>query len=485
MAAQSSKVVVEENFPDNRNQWPIGEFKESATQLGPHYYLFEHYRASGSQLVWTSAEGDDFYDNPNFRMQVVLEKLQGPNCGFGVVWQLSDVNNYRAFVISDSYYRISKIKDGIDQDCVPWRHCCSHLKPANAINVLEIRRNGEVLEFYINSLLVEKLAVDSEISGSRFGFIIYSNIKIKVHSVIITIPDTGTQTNTSTRKELQATCAEHLPLPNDSLETVFADLNAFVGHTQTKQQFVTLANFLKVQTERQQRGLPSTNLPLHLVLCGPPGTGKTTLSRLVGRLYKQLGCLQKGHVVEVDRAGLIGGYIGQTALRVEDAIERALDGVLFIDEAYSLTGHFANDYGHEAIQVLLKRMEDHRDRLAVIVAGYTREMAAFLESNPGLQSRFTRQFHLDHYTPHDLTHIFEKFCHDTHYALDHPARLALSAIFETAYSQRDHRFGNGRFARTLFEQSLENQANRIAPALNQLDDHTLSLITSEDLGILL
>lgn len=149
----------------------------------------------------------------------------------------------------------------------------------------------------------------------------------------------------------------------------------------------------------------------------------------------------------------------------------------------SLVGHYANDYGHEAIQVLLKRMEDHRDRLVVIVAGYTDEMASFLEANPGLQSRFTRQFHLDHYTPNNLAFIFEKFCHDNSYTLEQSAQLALQATFETAYSKRDKSFGNGRFARTMFEQSIEKQANRIADSLSEIDDYTISLITAEDLGI--
>lgn len=244
-------------------------------------------------------------------------------------------------------------------------------------------------------------------------------------------------------------------------------------------------NFLKVQTERKTHGLKTADISLHLVLYGPPGTGKTTVARLVGRLYKQLGLLQRGHVLETDRAGIVGGFIGQTALRLNDAVEQALDGVLFIDEAYALVPKdgWSYDYGHEAVQVLLKRKEDHRAQLAVIVAGYPDEMEHFITSNPGLQSRFNRLIYFDHYKPSELVLIFAKFCHDCGYTLDLPARVRLHTMFETAYAKRSKSFGNGRFVRTLFERSIEQQANRIADGVSKMDDAAISLITAEDLGL--
>jgi SpoVK/Ycf46/Vps4 family AAA+-type ATPase len=179
----------------------------------------------------------------------------------------------------------------------------------------------------------------------------------------------------------------------------------------------------------------------------------------------------------------VGGYIGQTALRVDDVVRQALGGVLFIDEAYALApkGGSSNDFGLEAIQVLLKRMEDYRNELAVVVAGYTSEMENFLEANPGLESRFTRRFDLEHYTPSELVSIFKKFCDDYGYSIELPAYISLKAIFESAYAKCNKNFGNGRFARTIFEQSIENQANRIEKCLQETNDILLSRIRSEDL----
>ncbi|MCX7594155.1 MAG: AAA family ATPase [Fischerella sp.] len=482
-------LIFEEHFQDNRHKWYTNDSAECTVCVEENHYTFEHKRSGGSSwLSWQSA--GFFYDKQEFRIHVVLEKVTGVNHGYGFVWGLANTSNFFEFAISDNgYYRISKYENGIFQDYVPWKRCYG-IKHPNAINILDIRRYGELVEFYINSVLVEKLSADAvmQVSDRKFGFIIYDKIKIKVHSLIITAPSSETSTNQSHRRTDTATTAcfvEHEPPASDTLENVFADLKALVGHEHTKRQLFSLTNFLKVQAERKARGLKTADTSLHLVLYGPPGTGKTTLARLVGRLYKQLGCLQRGHVVETDRAGIVGGYIGQTALRVDDAVKQALDGVLFIDEAHALVPPEASshDFGLEAVQALLKRMEDRRDRLAVIVAGYTDEIEYLLKSNPGLQSRFSRFFYLDHYTPSELILIFKKFCHDNGYTIDISAHIALQAIFETAYAKRDRSFGNGRFARVIFERSIEQQANRIADCLEQMDDCAISLITAEDLGI--
>lgn len=223
-------------------------------------------------------------------------------------------------------------------------------------------------------------------------------------------------------------------------------------------------------------------LSLPLVLSGPPGSAKTTLSRLVGRLYRQFGLLERGHVIETDRAGVVGAWIGQTAIRMDAAVHQALEGVLFIDEAYTLAPRvtYSNDYGPEALQVLVKRMEDHREHLAVIVAGYTDEMRHFLQANPGIQSRFTRMVQIDHYTPLEMRLIFEKFCRDHDYTIEAEAPARIEAIFRTACAGRNKRFGNGRYARSLFERCIENQAIRTAPLLEELEDAALTCIHAAD-----
>ncbi|XPM53162.2 MAG: AAA family ATPase [Leptolyngbya sp. IPPAS B-1204] len=482
-------LIFEEYFQDNQHNWSSRSSDECKLGVETNHYVFEHKRTGNSWWVaWNSA--DFFYDKPDFRIHVVLEKVSGASHGFGFVWGLVDTLNFFKFVIADNgHYRIAKCENGIFKDLVVWKR--SHtIQYPNAINILEIRRNRDGVEFYINSTRVETLEAElvTRVNDRKFGFIVFDKIKIKVHSLLISVADNSTNSTSRISQSDSATkasFAEHEPPDNDTLEAIFADIRALIGHGQTKQKLFALTNFLNVQTERKTRGLKTLEPSLHLVLYGPPGTGKTTIARLVGRLYKQIGCLQRGHVVETDRAGIVGAYIGQTAMRVDHAVRQALDGVLFIDEAYTLApkGGSSNDFGLEAIQTLLKRMEDHRDRFAVIVAGYTEEMEYFIQANPGLQSRFTRLFYFDHYSPSELLLIFKKFCIDYGYSIDLAAHGKLQAYFEQAYAQRNKHFGNGRFARTVFERSIEQQANRIAGSLKALDDTEISLITAADLQL--
>jgi SpoVK/Ycf46/Vps4 family AAA+-type ATPase len=249
-----------------------------------------------------------------------------------------------------------------------------------------------------------------------------------------------------------------------------------------KDDIQTLINFLKIQKMREIEDLPSISTTLHSVFCGPPGTGKTTVARLMGEIYKQLGVLSKGHVIETDRSGLVAGYIGQTALKVDQVIESALDGVLFIDEAYTLAPENAGskDFGQEAIDVLLKRMEDHKDRLVVIVAGYSEEMSRFINANPGLQSRFNRYFNFQDYNPDELLIIFRKICEKSYFNLSDSSRDVLLKKLMFLYENRDHRFGNGRLVRNIFDKTVEKQANRLSK-LSKVSKEMLTTIAPEDI----
>ena len=269
--------------------------------------------------------------------------------------------------------------------------------------------------------------------------------------------------------------------PQELLDEALAELDRLIGLGNIKEEVRTLANFIKVQKRRGEAGLPAAPVSLHMVFNGNPGTGKTTVARIVGKIFGALGVLSKGHLVETDRSGLVAEYAGQTGPKANKKIDEALDGVLFIDEAYTLIAREGEDpFGHEAVQTLLKRMEDQRDRLVVILAGYPFEMRLLLRSNPGLSSRFSRYLEFEDYSPLELARIFGLMCGKSSYQLDGRARGKAILGLADLHARRDRHFGNGRTARNVFEHAIRQQANRIAE-MRELSIAQLSELTADDI----
>jgi len=265
------------------------------------------------------------------------------------------------------------------------------------------------------------------------------------------------------------------------LDEAIAELDALVGLSAVKDEVKSLCNLIKVRQIRLERGLRVPELSQHLVFSGKPGTGKTTVARIIGRIYHSLGFLSKGQFVEADRSKLVAGYVGQTALKTQDVITQALGGVLFIDEAYSLSPKYKEDFGAEAIETILKAMEDHRDDFVVIVAGYDELMEEFITSNPGLQSRFKKYIHFQDYKGDELLDIFLGLLEKNNYGIDINVLPFLSSYFEKLYLNRTNTFGNARDVRNLFEKVIEKQANRIVQ-INAPSDEDLLKIKLEDFG---
>ncbi len=268
--------------------------------------------------------------------------------------------------------------------------------------------------------------------------------------------------------------------PPRSLDELLAELNTLVGLERVKGEIKELVNFLKVQQMRQEKGMSTLPVSRHVVFYGNPGTGKTTVARLLAQIYRALEILNTGHLTETDRAGLVAGYVGQTAIKVKEAVTKALGGILFIDEAYSLSSGDAEDFGREAIETLLKMMEDHRHELVVVVAGYTTKMDEFLSSNPGLRSRFNKFVHFEDYTAEQLKQIFVSFGKKADYKLSAAAEGKLMEVFEVLTAHRDESFGNARLARNLFEATISRQANRIV-SLPEINEEVLSTFEAEDI----
>ena len=290
--------------------------------------------------------------------------------------------------------------------------------------------------------------------------------------------DETPKTKAADTKTVDPEPEEQLP-PPEKIEDLLAELDGYIGLDLIKDEVRSLINMVKIDKMRREHDLPTADLSLHMVFSGNPGTGKTMMARLMSRIYHSLGILSKGQLVEVDRSGLVAGYVGQTAIKTRKVIEKALGGVLFIDEAYALNGKSENDFGQEAIDTILKAMEDHRDDLVVIVAGYTELMDDFIHSNPGLESRFNRFMFFPDYTVEEMLGIFDMRCKGSCYELSEDARpLVRDYIAEESADQES--FGNGRGVRNIFENIIVAQNNRLAKQ-ETVTREDLMRITADDI----
>lgn len=278
--------------------------------------------------------------------------------------------------------------------------------------------------------------------------------------------------------------------PEEELRRIQSDLDALIGLDNIKKDISNLLNLLKVQKMRTDSGLTSPEMSRHMVFYGNPGTGKTTIARKLAEIYKTLGILSKGHLIETDRSSLVAGYLGQTAIKTKEVLERAKGGILFIDEAYTLCqGSEQDQFGQEAIDTILKYMEDHRDDLIVIVAGYESQMAAFIDSNPGLKSRFSKYFYFVDYDHYQLSAIFKEIAAHAQYVTTDSFCLSLERLCQEMINRKTDNFGNGRTIRNLFERCISNQANRVVSIPNPSQGQLVELIegdlSPEDLEIVM
>jgi Cdc6-like AAA superfamily ATPase len=359
------------------------------------------------------------------------------------------IRQHRGFTITPSpLFETIVTADARDKTTNSWRYYDAALRVAHAVCAVDTTPTRE-----------ELLAVDT----------LRAMMLRRINAAAIERPaDSGPRPPGDTRKTDE---------PVDTIESLLAELEKLIGLEAVKTEVRLLTNLVRVENLRRERKLPVVDRSLHLVFVGNPGTGKTTVARLLARFYKVLQVVSKGHLVETDRSGLVAGYVGQTAPKVNKACDDARGGILFIDEAYALVTDSEQDFGAEAVATLLKRMEDDRDDLVVIVAGYPAPMAKFLGSNPGLRSRFPKTIDFPDYTDDELVSIYESIGKEHHYELDTGGRAAVNAYF--AAQPRGESFGNGRLARNLFEDCVSRQATRIVGDANPSNEQLITLVAAD------
>lgn len=312
----------------------------------------------------------------------------------------------------------------------------------------------------------------------------FSNIKVNPVSPNTNSPSESKNDNPPTATSNDSDKPEVNIIPEEPIATIEelkAELDGYIGLDNIKKEVKNLINMMTIYQKRKENDLPTVDMSLHMVFSGNPGTGKTMIARLMARIYRTLGILSKGQLVEVDRSGLVAGYVGQTALKTTKVLEKAMGGVLFIDEAYTLTTKSENDFGFEAVDTILKAMEDNRDDLVVIVAGYIELMEDFIESNPGLRSRFNKYLNFEDYTSDEMFRIFESQCRKSCYTIDEEAETSIKAYFKIC-ELGSASFGNARGVRNTFEKILTAQANRLA-LMEEITRDDLMLIKKEDVRV--
>ena len=340
----------------------------------------------------------------------------------------------------------------------------------------------EIGRFYTLSRF-DKRDIDSKKFTERLKFLKdYCDSKIsEVTDAIDAVSSNAEMSVNKAENQPSDTKSEVANEPEETIDDLLDKLNSLIGLAGVKHEVETLTNLLTINKLRESRGFKTASVSKHLVFLGNPGTGKTTVARLISKIYKQLGVLEKGQLVEVDRAGLVAGYVGQTALKTKEKIDEAMGGILFIDEAYTLAKG-GSDFGQEAIDTILKAMEDYRENFVVIAAGYPEPMEDFLESNPGLKSRFNKSIVFEDYSKEELFEIFESFCKTNDMLLTDNAKNHLLHYLGELCEHKPDNFANGREMRNLFEAALSNQANRLA-SLPDISDQELNEIKIEDLTI--